>query len=171
MSDFTDKHFLQFHCKPVHDHFVLLKLFVFSFHVVLLSQSSTAILEFRSSLFLMCLCMSAHLQSYFIGLVFWVFFPPICKENLHQIHPEAIWADRSCASTTFITQASRRQTTSSSSFMNKHFLKFYFYKTYFSDTTTGQCSEAWGGIFGESGAGPQVGFKHSDGSLPAHHIL
>lgn len=119
---------------------VLLKLFGFSIHIVLLCQSSSAILELRNSPFLLYLCMSVHLQSYFIVLFFGFF--PIWKENLHQIHQEAIWADRSCTSTSFITQASRRQSTPSSSFMHKHFLKIYFYKTCFSDTTSGQGSQA-----------------------------
>lgn len=146
MSDFTDKHTF---CSSTANQYtiipVLLKLFGFSFHVVLLYQSSTAILELRNSLFLVYLGMSVCLQSYFIVWVFGFF--PIWKENLHQIHQEAIWADRSCASTSFIAQASRRQPTPSSSFMHKHFLIICFYKTYFSDTTTGQRSQAWGEIF------------------------
>lgn len=93
---------------------VLLKLFAFSFHVFLcitIAQQYYSSQTSRSWGTCACLCTfkATSLVSSF----------PIWKENLHQIHQEAIRADRSYASTSSITQA-----TSSSSFMHAHFLWF-----------------------------------------------
>lgn len=171
MSDFTDKHTF---CSSTANQYtiipVLLKLFGFSFHVVLLYQCSTAILELRNSLFLVYLGMSVCLQSHFIVWVFG-FFSPFGK--------------RIC------TRSTKKQSGQTGPVHQPHLLHrplgdsphllaplcinifwlFVFIKHISVTLQLGNALRHGVRFFGDSCTGPQVGFKHSDGSLPDQHIL